>query len=84
MVQETKPVEMTIRLSGEMAHNLRAIAAFNDLEVQTLLVNYAEAGIGHDLLKLKRKQFYEHVKEVLEEHKVPAEAIAKLEEKFEW
>jgi hypothetical protein len=49
-----------------------------------LVAGYISNGIEHDMPGVHRKCFFHHVKEIMEKHNVPAEAIAEIDDKFSY
>jgi hypothetical protein len=79
------PIALTVQLPAKIVGTLHDIVqAKKDVDINTLVSGYISNGIEHDLPGIHRKCFFNHVKEVLEKHNVPSEAIAEIGDKFSY
>lgn len=76
-------IGLTVQLPAKVVDTLHDIAAAKkDVDINTLVTSYIEKGVEHDLPEARRRCFFGHVKEILEKHNVPEEAIAEIDDKF--
>lgn len=76
--------DLTIQLPAKVVGILHEIATVKNVGINALISGYISNGIEHDQLEVNRKCFFDHVREVLEKHNVPAEAIAEIGDKFSY
>lgn len=76
--------DLTVQLPVQVVDTLHDIVTVKGVDISTLVAGYIRNGIAHDLPEVHRKCFFHHVKEVLEKHNVPAEAIAEIDDKFSY
>lgn len=77
-------IELTIKLPAKVVGTLHEIVTEKGVDINTLASGYINNGIEHDLPVVHRKCFFNHVKEVLEKHNVPSEAIIEIGDKFSY
>lgn len=73
---------LTIKLPVKMMDTLHDMVSAKDVDINTLVAGYIRNGIDQDMPAARRKCFINHVKDILMKHKVPAEAIAEINDKF--
>lgn len=77
-------IDLTIKLPANVVDTLHEIVTVNNIDINTLISGYISSGIEHDLPKVHKKCFLNHIKKVLEKHNVPSEAIAEIGDKFSY
>lgn len=77
-----KTIEITVNLPMEVIDDLKSIARVNDIDFEKLVISYLEAGAKQDLPMVRRIDFFEHTKKILEKHNVPSEAVEEITDKF--
>ena len=78
--QEKK--ELTIQLPADVVDKLHDIASVNDTDIQAIIGDYVNDGIHQSTPEVRKKCFFNHVKEVMKKHNVPQEAIEEIKDKF--
>jgi hypothetical protein len=73
---------VTVEIPDDLLGQLREAAAVAGTDYQSLLLCYARQGLINSGAQLKRGQFVEHVKEVLEKHGVQTNVIEEIFSKF--
>lgn len=77
-------IEVTLRLPENLNDMLEQAAVLEGTDYQGMVIQYLEQGIEQIMPKLKREQYFAHLREVMEEHNVPVETIKTLEDNFEY
>lgn len=77
-------IDLTVQLPAQVVDTLHNIVTAKDVDLNTLVSGYISNGIEHDLPEVHRKCFFNHIKEILEKHNVPSEAIAEIGDKFSY
>ncbi len=73
---------ITVDIPADLLEQLREAAAVAKTDYQSLLLCYARQGLINSGAQLKRGQFVEHVKDVLEKHGVQTNVIEEIFSKF--
>jgi hypothetical protein len=73
---------LTVKFPDHVMDTLRDIATAKATDIDTLVSGYITNGIELDMPEVRRWCFFSHVKEILEKHNVPSEAIAEINYKF--
>lgn len=76
--------EVTLRIPENLKDILEQAATLEGTDLQGLVIQYLEQGVEQIMPKIKREQYFAHLREVMEEHNVPAETIKTLEDNFEY
>lgn len=79
-----KLTEMTLSLPENLKDILEQAAAMEGTDLNAMIIQYLEQGVEVIMPKLKREKYFAHLREVMSEHNVPAEAIKTLEDNFEY
>ena len=80
--KEQSQVAVTANISTELHKHLQDLAAIKSIDINQLASRYIEERIEQDLPMLRRKQYFDHLKEVLHDHNVPKGTIETLEDNF--
>ena len=80
--EKQKRVTVTVNLSAEQSEHLKNIAVIKCMDVDGLINKYIEEQLDNDMPILRRKEYFNHLKEVLKEHNVPHVTIKTLEDNF--
>lgn len=81
-VENDRTTAITVEIPADLLGQLREAAAVAETDYQSLLLCYARQGLINSGTQLKRGQFVEHVKEVLEKHGVQTNVIEEIFSKF--
>ncbi len=73
---------ITLEVPTAVLQDIKKIAEMDGTDPKTIARGYIEEGVKNDQTKTKLKHFTDHVKEVLEQHNVPADAIEEIYTKF--
>lgn len=73
---------VTVAIPADLLEQLQEAATVAGTDYQSLLLCYARQGLINSGAQLKRGQFVEHVKEVLEKHGVQTNVIEEIFSKF--
>jgi hypothetical protein len=79
---EQSPGAVTIKLPAALYAKLQSLAVINGLEVHHLVSKYIEERVEEDTPMLRRKEYFDHLKTVLQEHHVPKGTMETLEDNF--
>lgn len=74
----TVPLEMPV----ELFEQVKEAAALEESDYQALINCYVHHGLANDQVQIKRKQFAEHVRDVLEKHGIHKDAISEISTKI--
>jgi len=79
---ENEHTSITMEIPATLLGQLQEAAALAGTDYRALLVCYAREGLINSGAQLKRGQFVEHVRDVLEKHGVQTNAIEEIFKKI--
>lgn len=80
--KEQSQVAVTANIPTALHKHLQDLAVIKNVDINLLASRYIEERIEQDLPMLRKKQYFDHLKKVLHEHKVPKGTIETLEDNF--
>lgn len=80
--ENDRATAITVTIPVDLLEQLRKAAALEGTDYQSLLICYARQGLIDSGAQLKRGQFVERAREILEKHGVQADVIEKVFSKF--
>ena len=80
--KENTKNSVTINMRVEMKKNLQELAVIKGMNVNQLVNKYIGEQMEQDMPMLRRKEYFDHLKEVLKKHNVPDETMETLEANF--
>lgn len=80
--ENDRATAITVTIPVDLLEQLRKAAALEGTDQQSLLICYARQGLIDSGAQLKRGQFVERTREVLEKHGVQTDVIEEIFSKF--
>lgn len=80
--ENDRATAITVTIPVDLLEQLRKAAALEGTDQQSLLICYARQGLIDSGAQLKRGQFVERAREVLEKHGVQTDVIEEIFSKF--
>ena len=80
--ENDRATAITVTIPVDLLEQLRKAAALEGTDYQSLLICYARQGLIDSGAQLKRGQFVERAREVLEKHGVQTDVIEEIFSKF--
>jgi len=69
---------VTLEMPAELFENLKEVAIMDETDYQAIINCYVQQGLSNSMADVKRLQFEEHAKEILEKHGVHSNAVDEI------